>query len=81
MSKYNDLEVNRCYYIMDINDPIQYIYLYSFSDAAKDVFASCIYLKAVKLSGDTSVSFVTAKSRMKPITKSISIPKMERWSY
>ena len=51
--------------------------MHGYSDAAEKAFAACIYIQAITRSGNVQVSFVTAKSRVKPIQKKLSTPKLE----
>ena len=69
--------INRRYFIADVNDPIDQVYLHGFSDASEKAYASCIYVQAVSRSENVQVSFVTSKSRVKPARKDFSIPRME----
>ena len=69
--------LKRCYYLHDIGDPIVGIYLHGFSDASKVAFGACIYMKAVAKSGNVNMSLVTAKSRVAPIRKNLTIPRLE----
>ena len=47
------------------------------AENVKKAFAACIYIQAITRSGKVQVSFITAKSRVKPIRKKLSIPKLE----
>ena len=74
---YADMVIDRCYYFYDIDDPVKSVYLHGFSDASQVAFGACVYLKAVTNSGKVSVSLVTGKSRVAPIRKKITIPRLE----
>ena len=60
-----------------MRDPIRNICFHGFSDAAEKVFATCIYMKTVTQSGSINVSLITAKSRMKPVSKEFTMPELE----
>ena len=47
------------------------------SDASQSAYAACIYLQSVTQLGNVTVKFVTAKSRVIPIKKSFTIPRLE----
>ena len=67
----------RCYYLHDIRDPVEKYYLQGFSDASNSAYAAVVYIKAVTKYGNISVTFVTSKSRIVPLNKSITIPRLE----
>ena len=56
-----NIKINRKYFVSEIKDPMEEIYLHGFSDASEKAYACCIYLKAVARSGNVSISFVTSK--------------------
>ena len=74
MSSFNNVLVNRCYFMYHVYDPIECCYLHRFSDSSLSAYVVYIYLKSVSKDGNVFVKFVAAKSREVPITKSISIP-------
>ena len=61
----------------DIRDPVEKYYLHGFSDASNSAYAAAVYTKAVTKYGNISVTFVTSKSRIVPLNKSITIPRLE----
>ena len=63
------MKIPRCYYVRNVHDPVDNVYLHGFSDASTVAYGACVYLKAVTRSGKISVSLVTAKSRVVPIKK------------
>ena len=67
----------RCYYLQDIRDPVEKYYLHGFSNASNSACAAVVYIKAVTKYGNISVTFVTSKSRIVPLNKSITIPPLE----
>ena len=77
MSELDEIYINRCYFTLDEDDPISRIEIHGYSDAASKIFGACIYLRAISRSGRISTSFITAKSRIKPIRKEFTMPKME----
>ena len=77
LATYADLTVNRCYFSFDVNDPLESIHLHGFSDTAKKSFSACIYIQGITKSGNIKVSLVAAKSRVKPIKKELTMPKLE----
>ena len=68
-NSYSNVIVSRCYFIHDVNDPIEFIYLHGFSDASTLAYGACIYIKSVTKFGNSKVSFVTSKSRLVPLKK------------
>ncbi|XP_075210186.1 uncharacterized protein LOC142317511 [Lycorma delicatula] len=52
------------------------IQLHGFSDASKDGYGACIYLRSVNTFGNISVKLLCSKSRLAPV-KQISIPRLE----
>ena len=67
----------RCDYLHDIPDSVEKYYLHGFSDASNSAFAAVVYIKAVAKYGNDSVTFVTSKSRIVPLNKSITIPLLK----
>ena len=61
----------------DICDPVEKYYLHGFSDASNSAYAAVVYIKAVTKYGNISVTFVTSKSRIVPLNKSIPMPRLE----
>ena len=68
---------NRCFYPYDINDPIDKCYLHGFSDASISAFAAVAYFKSVSRCGNVAIKFVTSKSRIVPLNKTYTIPRLE----
>ena len=77
LNSLQEIVINRCYYVYQFDDPIDSYYLHGFSDSSLAAYAACIYLKSVSGSGNICVIFVTAKSRIVPLKKSFSIPRLE----
>ena len=65
------------YYLHDIRDPAEKYYLHGFFDASNSSYAAVVYIKAVTKYGNISVTFVTSKSRIVPLNKSITMPRLE----
>ena len=74
---YDVISFKRCFYVYEINDPIEKYYLHGFSDASKSAYAAVIYIKSISKSGNSSVKFVTSKSRVIPLKKTFTIPRLE----
>ena len=72
-----DLEIKRCYYIYDFNDPVENFYLHGFSDSSLIAYGACVYLKTVAKSGNIYVSLLASKSGIVPAKKKFTIPKLE----
>ena len=68
----------RCHYFHDIHDPVEKYYLHGFSDASNSDYAAVVYIEGVTKYGNISVKFVTSRSRIVPLNKSITIPRLER---
>ena len=77
LKRCEEIVIKRCYFVYDLCDPIKEIYLHRFSDALQSAYAACIYLLSVTQLGNVTVKFVTAKSRVIPIKKSLTIPRLE----
>ncbi|KAJ0169427.1 hypothetical protein K1T71_015014 [Dendrolimus kikuchii] len=54
-----------------------YIELHAFADASQAAYAAAVYLKSTSKDGKTVVNLVTAKTKVAPVEKEISIPRME----
>lgn len=50
--------------------------MHGFSDASKDAYAACVYLRIMHKNGEVSVALVAAKTKVAPI-KQISVPRLE----
>ena len=72
-----EIIINRCYYVYQSGDPIDSYCLHGFSDSSWAAYAACIYLKSVFGGGNICVKFVTGKSRVVPLKKSFTIPRLE----
>ena len=69
--------LDRCYFINEISDPINNITLHGFSNASELAYGACIYIKSIYRSGNIIVKLVTSKSRVIPMKKKYSIPRLE----
>ena len=74
---FDKIMIERCYFIYHIHDPIENCYLHGFSDSSLSAYAACIYLKSLSRSGNVFVRFVTAKSRVVPLKKALTVPRLE----
>ena len=54
-----------------------HVELHAFADASQTGYAAAVYLKSKKINGEVVVNLVTAKTKVAPIEKEISIPRME----
>ena len=63
--------LERCYFVYDMNDPIEFVYLHGFSDGA------CVYIKFVSKAGNIKIYFITSKSRLVPLKKKFTTPRLE----
>ena len=77
IQKVEEIQIPRCYNYYEVNDPFDVIQLIGFSDASPVAYGSCVYIKFVTRSGKIRVSFVTSKSRIAPLKREISIPRLE----
>ena len=77
LKRCEEIVINRYYFNYNLSDPIKEISLHWFSDASQSAYAVCIYLQSVTQLGNVTVKFVTAKSRVIPIKKSFTIPRLE----
>ena len=65
------------FYPCDISNPIDKCYLHGFSDASISAFAGVVYFKSVSRCGNVAIKFVTSKSRIVPLNKTYTIPRLE----
>uniref|UniRef100_A0A8W8P1X9 CCHC-type domain-containing protein n=1 Tax=Magallana gigas TaxID=29159 RepID=A0A8W8P1X9_MAGGI len=68
------IEVPRC--LRPSNGEIISTYLHTFVDASQDAYGAVVYQRCIYDNGSVSVRFVTAKSKVAPLT-AVSIPRME----
>ena len=69
------LKVPRCYKPEGFGEA-KSVELHHFSDASKDAYGQCSYLRLVNRSGQVHCSLVMAKSRVAPL-KPVTIPRLE----
>ena len=69
------IELDRLHAYKDSNNPFK-IELHGFSDASKDAYGCCIYLRFIYNSGKIKATLLTGKSRVKPSSNE-SIPRLE----
>ena len=77
MKRMENIVIARCYCITEINDPIINIELHGFSDASQVAYGCCVYLKYISRAGNIKISLITSKSRIAPLRKNITIPRLE----
>ena len=70
------IQVPRCYTSETFGETVSRS-LHCFSDASSIAYGIASYLRSVNVNGDICVSLVTGKSRVAPIKKSITIPRLE----
>ena len=64
--------LNRCYFINEINDPVNTILLlHGFSDVSELAYGACIYIKSIQRSGNINVNLVILRSRIIPMKKKV----------
>ena len=76
---YRNVYLERCYFVYDINDPIEFVYLHGFSDTSTLAYGACVYIKSVSKAGNIKTSFVTSKSRLVPLKKKLSNHALNCW--
>lgn len=71
-------------YLHKINIPRWYCFspgskveLHAFADASKVAYGAAVYIRVINNNNETFVSLVSAKSKVAPIEKEISIPRLE----
>ena len=77
IQQFSEIEITRCYFICDMNDPVISCYLHGFSDSSNEAYAACVYIKSVTRSNNIKVELVAAKSRLVPLRKKLTIPRLE----
>ena len=73
---YKNVYLERCYFVYDMKDPIEFVYLHGFSDASTLAYGAFVYNKSVSKAGNIKNLFVTSKSRLVPLKKKFSIPRL-----
>ena len=71
------IQINRCYFVYHIHDPVEKSILHGFSDASLVAYGACVYLKSVTRSGNVYLALVSSKSRVVPNKKKFTIPRLE----
>ena len=61
LNSLQEININRCCYVYQFDDPIDSYCLHGFSDSSLAAYATCIYSKSVSRSGNICVTFVTTK--------------------
>ncbi len=51
--------------------------MHVFSDASESLYCSVCYIRAVRVDGAIHVTFVSAKNRLTPMKKKVTIPILE----
>ena len=74
---YKNVYLERCYFVYDMNDPIEFAYWHGFSDASTLAYGTCVDIKSVSKAGNIKISFVASKSRLVPLKKKLSTPRLE----
>ena len=75
-TKIKEIVIPRCYFD-GIYDNVSKISLHGFGDSSLEAYGACIYIRIEKKSGDVVVRLVTSKSRVVPLKKKYSIPRLE----
>ena len=71
----DEIEIDRCCRKGD--SPVSHSSLHSFSDASDIGYGEVSYLREIHVYGTVNVSFVMGKSRVAPLKKRITIPRLE----
>ena len=71
------IKIQRCYSLNNVNDPYISVQLIGFSDASPVAYGCCIYFKFVTRSGNIKISFIASKSRVAPLKRKETIPRLE----
>ena len=74
---YNNVYLKICYFVYDMSDPIEFVYLHGFSEVSTLAYGGCVYIKSVSRAGNIKISFATSKSRLVPLKKKFSTPNLE----
>ena len=72
-----EFRINRSYFAWNINDPVISCELHGFSDASEVTYGACVYVKPVRVSGQVEVQLVTSKSRVVPLQRKYTIPRLK----
>ena len=76
MKGISEIIIPRCYCFNKHANPIINIELHCFSDSSELAYGGCIYLQFILSSGAVKVTLVTSKTRIVPLNKKITIPKI-----
>lgn len=76
-NSFQDISISRGYFVYNQDDPVERFILHGFSDSSLSAYAACVYLKSITRSGQVYINLVTAKSRLVPLRKSLTIPRLE----
>ena len=77
LTKSETVSFNICFYPYDISDPIDKCYLHGFSGASISAFAAVAHFKSVPNGGNVASKFITSKTRIVPLNKTYTIPRLE----
>ena len=77
LEQLNEILISRCYCYDVLSNPIVDVEIHSFSDAAKRMYATCIYVRVRLKSGEFKSSLVTAKAKIFDGKKAMTIPRGE----
>ena len=72
----NDIEVNRCYKTPEFSELLD-ASTHNFGDASNIGYGTAIYLRLVDTKGKVTLTLVKGKSRVSPISKPVTIPRLE----
>ena len=70
------VEIDRCVESVTPDDEVISREIHGFSDASKQGYGACVYIRSILKSGSIKVSLFTAKSRVAPL-KEETIPRLE----
>ena len=74
---YKNVYLERYYFVYEMNDPIEFVYLHGFSNTSTLAYGACVYIRSVPKAGNIKISFVTSKSHLVPLKKKLSTPRLE----
>ena len=76
MKNFVNIAVKHCYFDNNF-DNIEKVYFHGFLDASEAAYAACVYIKYVTKAGNIGVKLISSKSRVVPIKKKFTIPRLE----
>ena len=76
IAKVEQLNIQRCYTTSEFGKIVNR-QLHAFADGSQEAFGCCVYLRSEDEKGNVETQLVMAKSKICPIKKALSVPRIE----